>query len=77
MTAQLEFLAVSTRNMTFHLKDEGGGRKLKSVYASSAKVTWEDLGSYIYYSKYIYICDLAVSPVFFLLAATHCDLLRP
>ena len=29
--------------MTFHLKDESGGRKLKSVYASSAKVTWKVL----------------------------------
>lgn len=39
LTAMLDFLSVKTKNQPYHLKDESNGGKLKTIIASSAKVS--------------------------------------
>ena len=39
-SAMLDFLSIKTKNQPYHLKDESNGGKLKTIIASSAKVSF-------------------------------------
>ena len=40
LIAMLDFLSIKTKNQPYHLKDESNGGKLKTIIASSAKVSF-------------------------------------
>ena len=40
LSSMLDFLSVKTKNQPYHLKDESNGGKLKTIIASSAKVSF-------------------------------------